>query len=348
MIEFLTEDFEELNNYLKIKNPSLLLIIVDENTHEHCLPILLPNLETEIPFEIIELEAGEEQKTLETICHLLPVFAEFQADRKALVINLGGGVVTDLGGFAASIYKRGIDFINIPTSLLGMCDASLGGKTGVDLESLKNLVGTFSLPDKVFVNTAFLKTLPQAELISGFAEMLKHGLIADANHWKNLIAFSKITAENIAPFIQESMQIKQSVVEQDFHEKNIRKILNFGHTIGHAVESLYLKSGSPISHGEAVAIGMICETRLSFLQNLIDENPADDIIKNILRFFPKRNLRFDNAEILSLMKNDKKNYNATVQFSILDGVGSCLYNVEASESNILNSINFYKSLIRNH
>lgn len=348
MIELLTEDFEELNNYLRIKNPSLLLIIVDENTHEHCLPILLPNLETEIPFEIIELEAGEEQKTLETICHLLPVFAEFQADRKALVINLGGGVVTDLGGFAASIYKRGIDFINIPTSLLGMCDASLGGKTGVDLESLKNVVGTFSLPDKVFVNTAFLKTLPQAELISGFAEMLKHGLIADENHWKNLIAFSEITAENIAPFIHESMQIKQRIVEQDSHEKNIRKILNFGHTIGHAIESLYLKRGSPISHGEAVAIGMICETRLSFLQNLIDENLAVDIIKNILRFFPQRNLNFENVEILSLMKNDKKNYNATIQFSILDGVGSCLYNVEASEPNILSSINYYKSLIRNH
>ena len=155
MIEFLTEDFEELNNYLRIKNPSLLLIIVDENTHEYCLPILVPNFETEIPFEIIELEAGEEQKTLETVCHLLPAFAEFEADRNALVINLGGGVVTDLGGFAASIYKRGIDFINIPTSLLGMCDASLGGKTGVDLDNLKNLVGTFTLPDKVFVYSAF-------------------------------------------------------------------------------------------------------------------------------------------------------------------------------------------------
>lgn len=348
MIEFLTEDFEELNNYLRIKNPSLLLIIVDENTHEYCLPILLPNLETEIPFEIIELEAGEEQKTLETVCHLLPVFAVFEADRNALVINLGGGVVTDLGGFAASIYKRGIDFINIPTSLLGMCDASLGGKTGVDLDNLKNLVGTFTVPEKVFVNTAFLKTLPTAELISGFAEMLKHGLIADKNHWNNLITFSEVTADNIAPYIKESMQIKQDVVEKDFHEKNIRKILNFGHTIGHAVESLYLKNGTPISHGEAVAIGMICETRLSFLQNLIDENLADHIIKNILRFFPQRNLIFDNLEILSLMKNDKKNYNGTILFSILDGVGSCLYNVEASEPNILDSINYYKSLIRNH
>lgn len=342
MIEFLTEDFDELNIYLKQKAPSLLIIIVDENTHEHCLPVFLPNLETDVPFEIIELEAGEEQKTLETVCNLLPVFAEFQADRNALVINLGGGVITDLGGFSASIYKRGIDFINIPTSLLGMCDASLGGKTGVDLENLKNLVGTFALPEKVFIDVNFLKTLPNEELISGFAEMLKHGLVADQKHWENLIVLDEISPENIAPYIKDSMQIKQNIVDQDFKEKNIRKTLNFGHTIGHAVESLFLKAGNPISHGNAVAIGMICETRLSFLENILSEEASDKIIFNIKKYFPQSDLNFDNDEILALMKNDKKNHNSKIQFSLVDHIGSCLYNIECSEENILKSIDFYK------
>lgn len=341
MIEFLSEDFKELQNYFYQKATSLLLIIVDENTHEHCLPILLGDLDIDIPFEIIELEAGEEQKTLETVCNLLPVFAEFQADRNALVVNLGGGVVTDLGGFAASIYKRGVDFIHIPTSLLGMCDASIGGKTGVDLENLKNLVGTFSLPQKVFVNVNFLKTLPQEELISGFAEMLKHGLVADAAHWNHLIQLKEITVESVAPFIKESMHIKQNIVNQDFEEKNIRKILNFGHTIGHAIESLFLKAGNPISHGKAVAIGMICETRLSFLEHLIKEEDATKIIWNIRKYFPREFLDFKTSEILNLMMNDKKNINSIIQFSLINGFGSCLYNVECSRKNIEDSIDFY-------
>ncbi|MFC6267509.1 3-dehydroquinate synthase [Frigoriflavimonas asaccharolytica] len=340
-IQFLSEDFQELNSYLEEKSPSILFIIVDENTHEHCLPILLSDLEIDIPFEIIELESGEENKTLETVCNLLTVFAEFEADRNALVINLGGGVITDLGGFAASIYKRGIDFINIPTSLLGMCDASIGGKTGVDLESLKNLVGTFALADSVFANPNFLKTLPQKELISGFAEMLKHGLVDSKNHWENLIQIEEITVDSISAYIKESMMIKQNIINQDFHEKNIRKILNFGHTIGHAVESLFLRSGNPISHGEAVAIGMICETRLSYLENLIDLELSNHIIDKIFNYFPKKNLNFVIDDILALMKNDKKNKNSKVMFSLITSVGNCSYNVECAEKNIKNSIEFY-------
>ena len=343
-IEFLNDDFEALNIYLKEKTPSLLLIIVDENTHEHCLSLFLPNLETEIPFEIIELEAGEEQKTLETVCNLLPVFSEFEADRNALVINLGGGVISDLGGFSASIYKRGINFINIPTSLLGMCDAAIGGKTGVDLDNLKNLVGTFALPEKIFVYEKFLRTLPKAELISGFAEMLKHGLVADEKHWNDLIELKEINAENICPFIKTSMKIKQQIVDLDFKEKNVRKVLNFGHTIGHAVESLFLRSEDPISHGEAVAIGMICETRLSFLENIIEEDISDNIIFHLKNYFPIRVLNFNSNEILDLMKNDKKNQNSKIQFSLIDKIGSCLYNKECSEKNILASLEFYQKL----
>ena len=214
------------------------------------------------------------------------------------------------------------------------------------LENLKNLVGTFALPEKVFVDVNFLKTLPKDELISGFAEMLKHGLVADQLHWKNLIEINEITLENVAPYIKESMQIKQNIVEQDFYEKNIRKILNFGHTIGHAVESLYLKSGNPISHGQAVAIGMICETRLSFLEKFITEDISNEIICNITKYFPHSDLTFENKKIIALMKNDKKNHHSKIQFSLVDQIGSCLFNIECSEKNILDSIDYYKKSLR--
>ena len=178
MITILDHTFSQLNEFIYQLNPSKLFILCDENTHEYCLPILLPNMEINCPFEIIEIEAGEEMKTIETATQLWEILTEFEADRKALLLNLGGGVITDLGGFVASTYKRGIKFINLPTSLLGMCDASIGGKTGIDHQFIKNIVGTFALPERIFVFSNFLKTLPFRELKSGFAEMIKHGLIA--------------------------------------------------------------------------------------------------------------------------------------------------------------------------
>lgn len=307
MISTLDHDFTQLNQFLSELKPSKILILCDENTHEYCLPTLLPNLETDIPFEIIEIEAGEELKTIDTAIQLWEIFSEFEADRKTLLINLGGGVITDLGGFVASTYKRGIKFINIPTTLLGMCDASIGGKTGIDHQYLKNIVGTFALPEEIFVYPDFLKTLPFEELRSGFAEMLKHGLITDKKHWNDLIEIDELRAESVSPHIQQSMKIKQEVVEKDFKEQNIRKTLNFGHTIGHAVESLFLSKGRIIPHGECVALGMICETHLSFLENLISEETSQQIINNIRKFYPYLNIEaFSNEEIIALMQNDKK------------------------------------------
>ena len=268
MISVLDQNFSQLHQFLKNLKPSKLFILVDENTHEYCLPTVLGNLETEIPFEIIEIEAGEELKTIETATQLWEILSEFEADRKSLLLNLGGGVITDLGGFVASTYKRGIPFINLPTTLLGMCDASIGGKTGIDHQFLKNIVGTFAEPQQIFVYPDFLRTLPFVELRSGFAEMLKHGLIADEKHWKDLSSIENLNPESIYPFIETSMKIKQNVVEIDFKEQNIRKTLNFGHTIGHAVESLFLQANQLIPHGEAVALGMICETHLSFWKTL--------------------------------------------------------------------------------
>lgn len=344
MISTLDHDFTQLNQFLSELKPSKILILCDENTHEYCLPTLLPNLETDIPFEIIEIEAGEELKTIDTAIQLWEIFSEFEADRKTLLINLGGGVITDLGGFVASTYKRGIKFINIPTTLLGMCDASIGGKTGIDHQYLKNIVGTFALPEEIFVYPDFLKTLPFEELRSGFAEMLKHGLITDKKHWNDLIEIDELRAESVSPHIQQSMKIKQEVVEKDFKEQNIRKTLNFGHTIGHAVESLFLSKGRIIPHGECVALGMICETHLSFLENLISEETSQQIINNIRKFYPYLNIEaFSNEEIIALMQNDKKNSEGKINFALLKDIGDSVFDYKSNLENINICLNFYRT-----
>lgn len=344
MISTLDHDFTQLNQFLSELKPSKILILCDENTHEYCLPTLLPNLETDIPFEIIEIEAGEELKTIDTTIQLWEIFSEFEADRKTLLINLGGGVITDLGGFVASTYKRGIKFINIPTTLLGMCDASIGGKTGIDHQYLKNIVGTFVLPEEIFVYPDFLKTLPFEELRSGFAEMLKHGLITDKKHWNDLIEIDELRAESVSPHIQQSMKIKQEVVEKDFKEQNIRKTLNFGHTIGHAVESLFLSKGRIIPHGECVALGMICETHLSFLENLISEETFQQIINNIRKFYPYLNIEaFSNEEIIALMQNDKKNSEGKINFALLKDIGNSVFDYKSNLENINICLNFYRT-----
>ena len=345
MISVLDQNFSQLNQFLKNLKPSKLFILVDENTHEYCLPTVLGNLETEIPFEIIEIEAGEELKTIETATQLWEILSEFEADRKSLLLNLGGGVITDLGGFVASTYKRGIPFINLPTTLLGMCDASIGGKTGIDHQFLKNIVGTFAEPQQIFVYPDFLRTLPFVELRSGFAEMLKHGLIADEKHWKDLSSIENLNPESIYPFIETSMKIKQNVVEIDFKEQNIRKTLNFGHTIGHAVESLFLQSNQLIPHGEAVALGMICETHLSCLENLINAETEEEIIKKIRKFYPYISIHaFSSEQLLALMKNDKKNSDGKISFSLIDQIGNCQFDCAVSGENIISALHFYQSL----
>lgn len=345
MISILDDDFSQLNIFLKEEKPSKLFILVDENTHEFCLPILLGNLETNLEFEIIEIEAGEDLKTIETATQLWEILAEYNADRKALVLNLGGGVVTDMGGFVASTYKRGVRFINIPTTLLGMCDASIGGKTGIDHQFLKNVIGTFAEPEMIFIYSKFLKTLPFTELRSGFAEMLKHGLIADVNHWTQLIRIENLTADSVELLIETSMKIKEKVVNEDFTEQNVRKILNFGHTIGHGVESLFLQKEKAIPHGEAVAIGMICETFLSQKQNLISVEEADLVIKNIRKFYPYVSIaKFSTEEILSIVRNDKKNEKGAINFSLLNSIGSCLYDYKVEEELVGSALHYYQNL----
>lgn len=344
-ISFLDEDFSALNHLVGTLHPTKIFILVDENTHEYCLPTLLGNLETHIPFEIIEIEAGEEQKNIQTTLQLWEILAEYGADRKALLLNLGGGIITDLGGFIASTYKRGIPFVHIPTTLLAMVDASIGGKTGIDHLFYKNMIGTFAQAEAVLLYPPFLNTLPQRELISGLAEMLKHGLITDAGHWQDLIGLGDYTPAQIAPFITRSAEIKAEIVANDFREEHLRKTLNFGHTIGHAVESLFLQAQSPVLHGEAVAMGMIAETYLAHIEGLLSQEDTEYIIQHLHQIFPVLDIsHFSDEDIISIMLQDKKNQQGHIHFSLLKGIGQCNYDYRVSLENIVLALHFYRNL----
>ncbi|MDT4826539.1 3-dehydroquinate synthase [compost metagenome] len=260
------------------------------------------------------------------------------------MINLGGGVVTDMGGFVAATYKRGIDFINIPTTLLSQVDASVGGKTGIDIDHVKNMVGTFSQPKAVFIEHRFLETLPQRELLSGFAEMIKHGLIADTAYYQQLKE-SEYTALPAA-LVYRSVQIKNEVVTTDPFEKGLRKILNFGHTIGHAIESYALANDKqPLTHGEAIAIGMICEAFLSVKYSGLSEDELKDISSYIMGLYPKYAIaEKSKTQLLALMQSDKKNENGIILFSLLKSLGKCGFNDQVPAHAILESLTYYQQL----
>ena len=263
-VHFGNKGYVELNKLVASKSYSSIFILVDENTHEHCYSKFIPKLETTCPIEIIEIESGEIHKNLDTCTGVWNVLTELNADRRSLVITLGGGVITDLGGFVASTYKRGIDFVNIPTTLLSMVDASVGGKTGVDLGVLKNQIGLFANPEMVLVDTDYLPTVTPREIRSGIAEIIKYGLTYDVSLYQTIKENPNL---NIADLIHRSIEIKNEVVLKDPKEQNLRKILNFGHTIGHAIESYFLESEfkENLTHGEAIAIGMVAAVSYTHL-----------------------------------------------------------------------------------
>ena len=272
-VYFDSKGYETLAEMLKPSHYSKIFILVDENTSQYCLPHLLNNLATEIEIEIIELEVGEIHKNIATCTEVWGALSDLGGDRKSILINLGGGVISDLGGFVACTFKRGIDFINIPTTLLSMVDASIGGKNGVDLGNLKNQIGIIREPKAVIIDTQFLSTLPQNEMRSGLAEMLKHGLIFDEKYWNE---FKDLNQKDFADFdqlIHRSVEIKNEIVMQDPTENGIRKALNFGHTLGHAIESYFLENENKktLLHGEAIAVGMILESYISWKKELLTE-----------------------------------------------------------------------------
>ena len=319
---------------------SQVYVLMDENTNQHCLPLLQDALvDYEVYFFFLEVPAGEASKDLSTCASLWESLSEDNADRKTLLLNLGGGMITDLGAFVASLYKRGISFYNIPTSLLAMVDASIGGKCGIDFAGFKNQIGVFQSADETYIYPKFLETLPELEFWSGMAEMYKHALISDSAHWKALKIFDR---KEVTPMLIEySASLKASIVANDPLEKGERKKLNFGHTIGHAVESYFLQIENPMPHGYAVAFGMICEAHISTQQNLlnlVEYDEIEDYLKTKYEFptIPEK----DFPILLEFMEQDKKNEQGRVNFTLLKAIGSAVINQSATESQILASLSY--------
>lgn len=335
---------DPLKSLLAQRSYSKVFVFADSNTSEFCLPLFREYLDELEDFDIIETDPGEENKNIDFCIGIWKTLLDFGADRKCLMINLGGGVITDMGGFIASTYKRGIDFINIPTTLLSQVDASVGGKTGIDIDNVKNMVGTFALPQAVFIENAFLQTLSKREMLSGFAEMIKHGLIVDEAYYHTLknVAYQTVSSDDI----YRSVEIKHEVVTADPFEKGLRKILNYGHTIGHAVESYALTNDKkPLTHGEAIAIGMICEAFLSAKYCNLSQEELKDISDYIISIYPKYQIKEDSfAQLIELMQSDKKNEEGFILFSLLDKIGQCTYNCKVTDADILESLNYYNSL----
>ncbi len=330
-------------DFLKQKKYTQTLVLVDENTEGACLERFRAHFPEHI--HIIRIPSGELNKTIETCQKIwLDMFAA-NADRRSVLICLGGGVIGDMGGFSASTFKRGIDFIQIPTTLLSQVDSSIGGKLGIDFAAVKNSIGVFANPKAVFMSSEFLTTLSAREVRSGFGEIIKHALIADAAQWSDLSKIDDLTTVDWDKIITPSLKIKQKVVEIDPFEHGLRKALNFGHTIGHAVESMALATANPLIHGEAIAIGMICEAYLSHILRGLPERDLNEIIVFILKIYGKYDIQqFDNQELIALMRQDKKNEGADINFTFLTKIGGVAVNCTATPQYIADSLKFYINL----
>ncbi len=341
---YFEDGLSTLDTFIKEGNYSKVLLLVDRNTAEYCLPVFQELLPALTEYDIIEIDPGEENKNIDFCIGIWKMMLDFGADRKSLLINLGGGVVTDMGGFAASTFKRGMDFVQVPTTLLSQVDASVGGKTGIDMDGVKNIIGTFAQPRAVFISSLFLKTLDQRQKQSGMAEVIKHGLIRDADFYYEIRDFHPDMLNPVQ--IRHSVSIKNDVVLADPYEAGLRKILNFGHTIGHAIETYsLLHDADPLLHGEAIAAGMICEAYLSGRLNGLPESAVQDITLGLLSRFGKIKLRADSyPELLEIMGNDKKNTSGKIGFALLSRIGQCDPEQYAGPELILESLDYYRNL----
>ncbi len=338
---------DQLAAFLKKNKFSKIFILVDENTLQHCLTPLVTRVKKLGEAEVIELESGEKNKTIDVCVNVWRVLGELGADRQSLLINLGGGVITDMGGFIASTYKRGIAYVNVPTTLLAQIDASVGGKTGVDLDGLKNEIGVFANPKELFIFPGFLRSLPRREMVSGFAEALKHGLIADRDYWEQLCSINLANDTSWDEIILRSIRIKSEIVESDPFETSRRKALNFGHTVGHALETFYLEGGQiTLLHGEAVAAGMICEAWLSMQLAGLKANELEEITQTLLQLYGGVHVdTVADHRLVELMRHDKKNENGVINFTLLDAIGKPLINKKAVAADIIEALNYYRTRI---
>ena len=321
-----------------------IFVLTDETTQQLCWPKIknFKALKNSTP---IIIKATDTHKNLYTLSHVWQVLSNGGATRHSLMINLGGGMVTDLGGFAASTFKRGIDFINIPTTLLAMVDASVGGKTGINFGGLKNEIGVFSDSRFVIINTQFLDTLDHDNICSGYAEMLKHGLISDEHTWAELVTFDLDTPDlsQLQRMVAESIKVKERIVESDPHEHGIRKALNLGHTMGHAFESFAMRRGTPILHGYAVAYGMIGELYMSARKTAFPTDRMHQTVRFIRENYGTLNITCDDyPTLIELMHHDKKNTSGIINFTLLGNVGDIRINQTANEEEIKEALDFFR------
>jgi len=327
-------------------------ILVDETTARCCLPVV-EGLDCLQGAQPIVIGATDANKTIESLAHVWEKLGEGGATRHSLLINIGGGMVTDLGGFAASTFKRGINYINIPTTLLAMVDASVGGKTGINFRGLKNEVGVFSNASTVILDTVFLKTLDAENICSGYAEMLKHGLISNEQMWAELINFELDSPDlsKLQRMLADSVAVKQRIVTEDPLEQGIRKALNLGHTVGHAFESFALQRSlspltshlSPLLHGYAVAYGLISELYLSTIKTGFPSDKMHQTVSFIKEHYGKMTITCDDyPTLLELMTHDKKNVAGTINFTLLGGIGDIRINQTATKEDICEALDFYR------
>ena len=325
-------NIEQLINLVSSHTKTFLLL--DENTEKYCLKIL-NNIDLLKSNTIkIVIPSGEQNKNIETVQFIWSKLVENNADRRSLLINLGGGMVTDIGGFAASCYQRGIDFINIPTTLLGMIDAAVGGKTGIDFQGFKNQIGVFSQPLAVVILFEFLETLPKRELLSGLAEIVKYGFIVD-----KFFLEAKLPLD--PKYIEKSIEVKDEITCNDATERGRRKILNFGHTIGHAIETYLIEKHKEIRHGEGVALGMIPALYLSEKYFNLDHKITlyyEDIYVNNFNRFNLSDIPVD--DLLEIMRHDKKNRGGDIRFVLIEDLEKPVYDVVVKEADIKDSVSY--------
>ncbi len=340
LIHLGSDCFDHLNQLLSDEyDSSKKLILTDSNTKLHCLPLLTKILSSRYQFEVINILPGEENKNLKSCEYIWTELSRMKADKKSVILNLGGGMICDLGAFAASTFLRGIDFVQIPTSLLAMVDASSGGKTGINFSGLKNQVGNFSNPRSVYIYPNFIETLPERDFNSGLAEIIKHAIIADPVLWKFILEKQDSLNVKLDKLIKNSLEVKNKFVELDPYDKKERHALNFGHTIGHALESYSLSFGNaPLRHGEAVAFGMIAESILSNRVCGLPDDQMNEINGIISKQFSYLHLDFEPQELMRFMHSDKKNEDHKINFSLLSSIGNIRINQHTSESNIIAAI----------
>lgn len=341
-IYFIDYGFKKLCNFVNKNNYSKIFVHVDNNTKTHCLNVFNKKIKN-IKFEIIVSDEGEDNKNLDSCIKLWTILSNKNADRRSLIINLGGGVVGDMGGFLASTYKRGIDYINIPTTLLSMVDASIGGKTGVDFNFLKNQIGTFHEPRMIVIDPVFLKTLNKDEILSGYAEILKHSIISKNELFERLISKENFSYSDLE-IIRNSIIIKNSIVLIDKKELKERKALNFGHTLGHAIETNSMIKKKRLLHGFSISVGFILEGYISYILLNFPREKLELIKNHVIKSFGK--IDFSSTDINDIQKlliHDKKNSHGKINFLLLKDIGQPVYDLQVDNSLIKEAFEFYNS-----